>query len=144
MIDSRVGADGMTIRRRRECEKCQFRFSTVEEVTLLDLSVVKRDERKETYSRDKMVRGLEKALEKRDYTDADLQKLINRIERDIQKKYSGEITTLQIGELVMKALKKFDKVAYIRFASVYRLFEDVETFEEELRNLIKKKKRSKK
>lgn len=135
VIDSRLVTDGMAIRRRRECEKCDYRFSTIEEVTLLDLAVVKRDGRREPYSREKLVRGLEKALEKRPYTEMDFQKLVHRIERDIQKKHGSEVTSQQLGEIVMRGLKGFDKVAYIRFASVYRAFEDVATFERELKTL---------
>ncbi len=136
VIDSRLSVDGMNIRRRRECEKCDFRFSTLEEMELLDLTVVKRDGRREAYARDKIVRGLEKALEKRPYTDVSMQQLVHKIERDIQKKRRGELTSKEMGEVVMKQLKTFDKVAYIRFASVYRSFDDVKTFEQELRSLI--------
>jgi transcriptional repressor NrdR len=148
VVDSRLSADGASIRRRRECEKCGFRFSTLEEVELLDLTVVKRDGRRVNYSREKMVRGLEKALEKRPHTEAEFQQLVHRIERDIQKKKRGEITSSDIGEIVMNRLRSFDKVAYIRFASVYRSFEDVETFEDELKKLLgapqKTRKKSKK
>lgn len=136
VVDSRISTDGASIRRRRECEKCGFRFSTLEEIELLDLTVVKRDGRREAYSREKMVRGLEKALEKRPYTEAAFQSLVHKVERDIQKKRRGEITSKDVGELVMKHLRSFDKVAYIRFASVYRSFEDVRTFEDELRKLL--------
>jgi len=136
VVDSRLSSDGASIRRRRECEKCEFRFSTLEEIELLDLTVVKRDGRRVSYSRDKIVRGLEKALEKRPFTETEFQQLVHRIERDIQKKKRGEITSREIGEVVMNRLKAFDKVAYIRFASVYRSFEDVKTFEDELRKLV--------
>ncbi len=140
VVDSRASTDGMAIRRRRECEKCGYRFSTLEEVELLDLTVVKRDGRREAYSRDKLVKGLQKSLEKRPYTEQALKKLIHRIERDIQKKKVGELTSEQLGDIVMRRLKTFDKVAYIRFASVYRSFEDVKTFEKELKSLLKKNK----
>lgn len=140
VIDSRLSVDGMNVRRRRECEACDFRFSTLEEMELLDLTVVKRDGRRESYSREKLVRGLEKSLEKRPFTDLNLQQLVHKIERDIQKKRRGELTTKELGEIVMKHLKGFDKVAYIRFASVYRSFDDVKTFEEELRLLLTGKK----
>src|SRR3989338_404173 len=135
VVDSRISMDGASVRLRRECEKCGFRFSTLEEVELLDLTVIKRDGRRENYSRDKMVRGLEKALEKRPYTDAEFQQVIHRIERDIQKKRRGQLTSGELGEIVMNRLRAFDKVAYIRFASVYRSFEDVKTFETELKKL---------
>ncbi|NBS42028.1 transcriptional repressor NrdR [bacterium] len=141
VIDSRLSVDGMNVRRRRECEACDFRFSTLEEMELLDLTVVKRDGRRESYSREKLMRGLEKSLEKRPYTEADLQQLVHKIERDIQKKRRGELTTKELGEIVMKHLMGFDKVAYIRFASVYRSFDDVKTFEEELRLLLTGKKK---
>lgn len=144
VVDSRVSTDGASVRRRRECEKCGFRFSTFEEVELLDLTVIKRDGRRENYGRDKMVRGLEKALEKRPYTDLAFQKLVHKIERDIQKKRRGQLTTAELGDIVMKHLRTFDKVAYIRFASVYRSFEDVKMFEDELHKLIRKRKQASK
>ncbi|MBU0649030.1 transcriptional regulator NrdR [Patescibacteria group bacterium] len=143
VVDSRISTDGLSIRRRRECNKCAFRFSTIEEVELLDLMVVKRDGRREAYSRDNIVNGLKKALEKRSYTEAGFKKLVHNIERDIQKKKRAELTSQQIGEIVMKRLKGFDKVAYIRFASVYRSFEDVKTFQKELNKLLKKDKKKK-
>jgi len=135
VVDSRISTDGASVRRRRECETCGFRFSTLEEVELLDLTVVKRDGRRENYSREKLVRGLEKALQKRPYTDTQFQALVHRVERDIQKKKRGQLTSREIGEIVMNRLRAFDKVAYIRFASVYRSFEDVQTFEKELKSL---------
>lgn len=136
VIDSRLSADGMSIRRRRECEKCTYRFSTMEETELLDLTLVKRDGRHEPYSREKLERGLRKALEKRPYTDVDFKKLVHAIERDIQKKKHDELRSSAVGEVVMKRLKAFDQVAYIRFASVYRAFEDVNTFQQELNKLV--------
>ncbi|MEK7422513.1 MAG: ATP cone domain-containing protein, partial [Actinomycetota bacterium] len=117
-------------------------FSTLEEIELLDLTVVKRDGRRENYSREKLSRGLEKALEKRPYTDVGFQKLVHKIERDIQKKRRGQLTTAELGDIVMKHLRLFDKVAYIRFASVYRSFEDVKTFESELKKLLGEQKRA--
>ncbi len=136
VIDSRISSEGVSVRRRRECEKCGFRFSTAEDVELLDLVVVKRDGTREAYAREKIVRGLEKALEKRSYTDAAFQQLIHKIERDIQKKFRNQITSKDLGEVVINRLKGFDKVAYIRFASVYRSFEDVDTFQKELKHLL--------
>lgn len=142
VVDSRVSSDGTSIRRRRECEKCGYRFSTIEELEILDLMVVKRDGHRETYSRDKLIRGLEKALEKRSYTDQRFKKLVHALERDIQKKRRTEVTSDEIGQLVMKHLKRFDKVAYIRFISVYLSFEDLDAFETELKKLARKKKRT--
>lgn len=143
VVDSRASGDGLAVRRRRECEKCEYRFSTLEEVELLGLTVVKRDGRRVAYSRDKILKGLEKSLEKRPYESDDLKKIIHRIERDIQKKKTNEFSSEKLGELVMKHLKGFDKVAYIRFASVYRSFEDVQTFEKELKALLRKKRAKK-
>jgi transcriptional repressor NrdR len=138
-VDSRLSKDGMSVRRRRECErtKCAYRFTTIEEGQILDLSVVKRTGAHEPYLREKLVSGLKKALEKRSYTDEDFRALVSHIERDIQKRRSSEVTSLQIGEFVMKHLRHFDKVAYIRFASVYYSFEDLDKFEDELRKFGK-------
>lgn len=137
VVDSRLATDGMSIRRRRECEKhrCGFRFSTVEEIELLDCTVVKRNGRHEAYSREKMESGLKKSLEKRPYTQAQFRTLVHEIERDIQKERGGEITSGTIGDIVMRHLKQFDKVAYIRFASVYHSFEGLEMFEKELKDM---------
>ena len=142
VVDSRLAQEGTSIRRRRQCEKCDYRFSTSEEVELLGLTVVKRDGRRVPYDREKILRGLERSLEKRSYTEAAFKKLVHNIERDIQKKKTGEITSADLGEIVMKRLRQFDKVAYIRFASVYRSFEDVKSFEQVLDSLRKRKKRS--
>lgn len=136
VVDSRLLPEGLSIRRRRECEKCQFRFSTLEDIELLDLTVVKRDGVREIYNRGKIESGLRKSLEKRPYTADNFQLLIHAIERDIQKRKKREMTTQDIGEIVMNKLKGFDKIAYIRFASVYRAFEDVETFQKELSSLL--------
>ncbi len=137
VVDSRVAADGLSIRRRRECLKCGFRFSTYEEVEILDLTVVKRDGRKETYLRAKLVKGLKSAFEKRPITEEKFKKLINLIERDLQALRKNEILSEQIGQIVMKQLKKMDQVAYIRFASVYQSFKDAQSFKRELNKLIK-------
>jgi len=113
-----VATDGSSIRRRRECLKCGFRFSTYEEIEILDLTVIKRDGSKEVYDKDKLVRGLKKALEKRPITEEKFKQLVNSVERDIQALRKNEITSNQIGQIVMKYLRKVDQVAYIRFASV--------------------------
>lgn len=145
VVDSRVAGDGLSIRRRRECQKCNFRFSTYEEVEILDLMIVKRNGAKESYSRDKLAKGLRKSLEKRPITDDQFKKLTHAIERDLQILRKGEVTTMQIGQLVMKHLKKVDQVAYIRFASVYESFKDAAEFKRELNKLIQEKdKKSKK
>lgn len=136
VLDSRPVEEGSAIRRRRECEKCQFRFSTYEEMEILDLYVKKKDGRKELFSREKLERSIRLPMDKRPHTDETLKKLISGIEIEIQKKAKdSEIASTEIGEIVMKKLKKVDKVAYIRFAAVYRQFEDVEEFKEELKKL---------
>ncbi len=139
VVDSREGSDGITIRRRRECLKCGFRFSTYEQVELLDVTVIKRDGRKEAYAREKLENGLKKAFEKRPISDEDFRILVNKIERNIQARKKSEITSEEIGELVTKELKKKDPVAYLRFASVYRAFKDLETFQREINSVFKKK-----
>ncbi len=118
--------------------ECEYRFSTVEETEILDLALVKRDGRREPYQRQKLENGLRKALEKRPYEAEAFNSLAGSIERDIQKLKKDEITSEEIGEIVMEHLKKFDTVAYIRFASVYRSFADVATFQQELDKLLVK------
>ena len=140
VVDSRVASDGLSIRRRRECLKCGFRFSTYEEVEILDLSVIKRDGRKESYSRDKIIKGLRRALEKRPITDDNFKKLINLIERDLQVLRQNEVASEQIGQIVMNHLRRLDQVAYIRFASVHQSFKDAQTFRRELNKLLTGKK----
>lgn len=136
VLDSRPVEDGSAIRRRRECDKCEFRFSTYEEIEILGLTVIKKDGRKELFSKEKMERGIRRAFEKRPVSEDSLKKLVSSIEIDIQKKAKdAEIKSEEIGEIVMKKIKKLDKVAYIRFASVYRKFEDVDEFKEELKKL---------
>lgn len=139
VIDSRVASDGLSIRRRRECLKCSFRFSTYEEIELLDLIIVKRDGRRESYSREKLVGGLKKSCEKRPITEDRFKRLINAIERDLQRLKKSEITSSQIGQMAMKNLKKLDTVAYIRYASVYESFKDAQEFRKEINKLIKNK-----
>jgi len=143
VLDTRLSQDGTSIRRRRQCDKCEYRFSTLEEVELLNFTIVKRNGTREVYHRDKMERGLKRALEKRPHTAADFRGLVHAIERDLQRMNNNEITSQSIGEVVMDHLKRFDKVAYIRFASVYRSFEDVETFQTELDRLSSNKARGK-
>lgn len=140
VIDSRLWQGGMSIRRRRQCLKCHFRFSTVEESEILDLTVVKRDGRREAYMREKLESGLRKALQKRPITAEAFRELVNQIERDLQRRKKSEVTTRDIGEIVMNRLKHVDTVAYIRFASVYRAFEDVKTFQEALEHLAQSSK----
>ncbi len=141
VIDSRLSGGGFNIRRRRECLKCKMRFSTLETIEILDLVVIKRDGRRESYNRDKIVKGLRTSLEKRSYLEEGFQKLVAEIEREITKVSKGEITSKILGDIVMKKLKNFDQVAYIRYASVYRSFKDAQTFQTELNRLLKKNKK---
>ena len=136
VLDSRPVEEGSAIRRRRECDKCGFRFSTYEEIEILDLAVLKKSGEQQTFSKEKLERGIRRALEKREHSEDALRKLVSSIELEIQKKAKdGKIKSLEIGEIVMKKLKKLDKVAYIRFASVYRQFDDLDEFKEELKKL---------
>ncbi len=136
VIDSRVASDGLSIRRRRECESCAFRFSTYEEVEILDLQVQKRSGNIEPYSREKLESGLTKAFEKRPVTREELKQLISEIEQEIQKKIKdNKIESKEIGNIVVRKLKKYDAIAYLRFASVYRNFENVSEFKKELAKL---------
>ena len=139
VVDTRPTDDNYAVRRRRECEKCGLRFSTVEEVELLDIIVVKRNGERQSYMRDKVEDGVRRSLTKRPFTQEKFHRLLNAIERDVQKKKKREIASGEIGEIVMRHLHSFDKVAYIRFASVYRDFKDVKTFEKELKKLTKKR-----
>lgn len=139
VVDSRLAQDGLAVKRRRECEKCNYRFSTIEETELLDIVIVKRNGNRESYERSKLSKGILQSLAKRPYTQDKFDKLIYNIERDLQKKKKREITSEEVGEVVMKYLKKFDKIAYIRFASIYRSFQDVNKFSSEIKSLKKHK-----
>ncbi|MBP7992098.1 MAG: transcriptional repressor NrdR [Candidatus Magasanikbacteria bacterium] len=137
VVDSRLTSDSASIRRRRECTKCAYRFSTIEEMELLDIVVVKNNGRREAYSRNKLEKGIQQALTKRPVTEDQFDQLIHAIESDIQKKKQREVTSKDLGEMVMRHLRKFDKVAYIRFASIYRAFTDVKGFQSEVSSLEK-------
>ncbi len=143
VTDSRVINDGFSIKRRRECDKCSYRFSTREDIEIFDLTVVKRDGRREPYSKDKLMSGLQHSLHKLPVTQEAFHRLVQNIERDIHKKKHREITSSEIGEIIIKRLRKFNKVAYIRFASVYRSFQDVSGFEKEIKDLLGRKKKGK-
>ncbi|MFH1536507.1 MAG: transcriptional regulator NrdR [Patescibacteria group bacterium] len=144
VVDSRVLEENIAIRRRRECEKCGFRFSTMEEVEILNLTVVKSDGVEEPYNKEKLAISLQKSLEKRPITSEKLKRVIQGIEQDVQNKAKNDkISSEAVGEIVMKHLKRVDKVAYIRYASVYREFEDIETFKKEVNKLINGKKKKK-
>lgn len=131
VIDSRDTNDGKAIRRRRECEKCQARFSTYEEVEIMRLSVLKKDGRKEEYDKKKIESGIRKSLEKRPVSEDRINKIIGDIEYEIQSKENNEITSKEIGKIVLEKLKETDDVAYLRFASVYKSFGSAESFRKE-------------
>lgn len=131
VIDSRDTNDGKAIRRRRECEKCQARFSTYEEVEIMRLSVLKKDGGKEEYDKKKIESGIRKSLEKRPVSEEKINKIIGDIEYEIQAKENCEITSKEIGRIVLEKLKETDDVAYLRFASVYKSFGSAESFRKE-------------
>lgn len=139
VIDSRPTDEGSAIRRRRECSKCQKRFTTYEKVESVPLIVVKKDGTRQAFDRDKLLNGLLRAVEKRPVPVHDLEMLVDEIESQIHNTLRREITSREIGEMVMSRLKNMDEVAYVRFASVYRQFKDINTFMEELRKLLKEK-----
>lgn len=144
VLDSRVMDEGVAIRRRRECPKCNFRFSTKEQGEILNLKVKKQDGRLEPYDTAKMERGVRIALEKRLEDTERFEKLVAGIERDIQLAAKADtIESKVIGDIVMRHLKKIDKIAYIRFASVYQDFEDLVTFQEEVERLLSKRSKKK-
>ena len=135
VLDTRPVDDERSIRRRRECTKCQYRFTSYEVVERVPLIVLKRDGSREEFNRSKIMAGLDKACQKRPVSDAQRKDLVDRIEADFRNRVHGEITTQEIGERIMMALRGLDEVAYIRFVSVYRKFEDVDSFIEELNSL---------
>ena len=136
VIDSRPADDGDSIRRRRECDACGKRFTTYEKVETLPVIVIKKDENREPYDRSKIEGGVLRACHKRPIPVDDVGRLVDEIEAVIFNKEVREISTREIGELVMEKLKKLDSVAYVRFASVYREFKDVNTFMDELKKLL--------
>lgn len=138
VTDTRESADLDTTRRRRECLKCNKRFTTYERVEMLDLRVVKKDGSIEAFDRNKLMRGIVRACEKRPIKIEKIERLVDDIESDLRKQDSTEIPSKVIGEIAMEKLRQLDKIAYIRFASVYREFTDVKSFQKELTKLLKK------
>ena len=138
VLDSRPANDNKSIRRRRECEKCSRRFTTFETVEETPLIVVKKDGRREEFSRDKILRGLLRACEKRPVPMDRLEVIVSEVEREVRKTAQAEVESRLIGELVMEKLYHVDDVAYVRFASVYRQFKDINMFLKELNMLINK------
>ncbi|MBE5772416.1 MAG: transcriptional regulator NrdR [Clostridiales bacterium] len=136
VVDSRQSEDGFYIRRRRECENCQRRFTTYERIDLVPLMVIKKDKTREAFDVEKLRSGIAKACEKRPVSVKEVDALARDIERQLNNQPDSEITSKAIGELVMDGLKKLDEVAYVRFASVYRQFRDIQTFRDELNKLL--------
>ena len=136
VVDSRPTQDGASIRRRRECLSCQKRFTTFEIVEALQTIVVKKDGSKEVFDRTKLLSGVLKACQKR---PVDPEVIVSEIEAELQNSLNQEVSSRELGEMVMRKLKSVDKVAYVRFASVYREFQDIETFFEELKGLKEEK-----
>ncbi|SEL77290.1 transcriptional repressor NrdR [Alkalibacterium putridalgicola] len=140
VIDSRPADDGRAIRRRRECENCSFRFTTFERIEQSAILVVKKNGNREEFSREKLLRGIRRACEKRPVTAEDQENIVNKVERKIRDLGLSEVPSTKIGEYVMEELVDLDDVAYIRFASVYRQFKDIEVFMQEMKELEKKRK----
>lgn len=139
VVDSRHSDDGTSIRRRRECLACQKRFTTYETVESLPMVVIKKDNSRQSFDRSKILSGMVKACEKRPVTMADLERAVDEIEQIIQNSLDREVSTVHIGELVMERLKPLDEVAYVRFASVYRQFKDINSFMQELNKILAEK-----
>ncbi|MBE6955512.1 MAG: transcriptional repressor NrdR [Ruminococcaceae bacterium] len=139
VVDSRHSEDGASIRRRRECLKCGKRFTTYELVESLPIVVVKRDGSRQSFNRQKILNGMLRACEKRPVSLAAMETAVDEIEQIIQNSLEREISTEEIGELVMERLKKMDEVSYVRFASVYRQFKDLNSFVQELNQMLAEK-----
>jgi transcriptional repressor NrdR len=139
VVDSRDVRDGSEIRRRRECASCERRFTTYERVDEVPLTVVKRDGRRESFDREKLLNGLLRACEKRPVPRKDLVAVVDAVESRLAAKDVREMSTEDIGSMVIEELRRLDQVAYVRFASVYRRFEDVSQFMDELKGLLSKK-----
>jgi len=141
VVDSRLSAEGTSIRRRRECLKCEKRFTTYEYVEHVPLMVVKKDGRRQPFDREKIISGLVKACEKRPVSIDKIEEMTVDIERTIQKRYDREVNSKDLGEIIMEKLAMLDEVAYVRFASVYRHFRDVNQFMDELKLILDKEKK---
>ncbi|MXQ49362.1 transcriptional repressor NrdR [Streptococcus pneumoniae] len=135
VVDSRQAEEGTTIRRRRECDHCQNRFTTFERVEELPLLVVKKDGTREAFSRDKILHGIIMSAQKRPVSSEDIENVISRIEQTIRSNYENEVPSTVIGNMVMDELAELDEITYVRFASVYRSFKDVDEIEELLQQI---------
>ena len=137
VVETRASEDVDTIRRRRECLKCEKRFTTYERIENVNLVVIKKDGKREQFDRDKLKRGIVRSCEKTAVSMEEIEKIVTEIERELRGADSVEIESKKIGQMVASRLKKIDKVAYIRFSSVFKRFVDIEDFEEEVKRLIK-------
>ena len=135
VIDSRQAEDGNTIRRRRECEQCHTRFTTFERIEELPLLVIKKDGTREQFSRDKIFNGIMMSAQKRPVSSSDIEKVVDQIEQTVRRQYDSEVQSEVIGNLVMDALADLDEITYVRFASVYRSFKDVDEIEDLLQQI---------
>lgn len=135
VVDSRDISDGRTIRRRRECERCSRRFTTYEELESLKIVVIKRDGRRQEYSREKLQFGLRKAFEKRPVAEEQVEKILNEVEYALHSRHIKEVLSREIGKMAMQRIKKVDEVAYLRFASVYKSFGSASSFQREIERL---------
>lgn len=136
VVDSRESRDGLAVRRRRECLSCSRRFTSYEEIEDIPYMVVKNDGSREDFDRKKLLAGLHRACQKRPIPVTELQGIVDEVEQKLHEQEDREISTREIGTVIMRRLKKLDQVAYVRFASVYRKFEDVDAFMEELQKLV--------
>lgn len=139
VVDSRPADEGRAIRRRRECENCRYRFTTFERIERIPLLVVKKNGDREEFNREKLLRGIIRSCEKRPVPMDQIEKIVSEIENDVRNLGDNEVSSTVIGEYVMSKLAKVDDVAYIRFASVYRQFKDIDVFMEEMKELERKK-----
>lgn len=139
VVDSRHSEDGLSIRRRRECLVCQRRFTTYEIVESLPIIVVKRDGSRQNFDRNKIIKSMVRAFDKRQVETADIDRIATEIEQTLQNSLEREVSTDRIGEMVMERIKPLDEVAYIRFASVYRRFQDVRSFMHEINQFLEEK-----
>jgi len=135
VIDTREINEGLQVRRRRECLNCGKRFTTYEEIEMKPLIVIKKDGRREKFNREKIFTGIQKACEKRPISTEEIEKIIMEIEQELRQKFDREVPSKEIGKIIIKKLKKIDKVAYIRFASVYREFQDISEFKKEIEKI---------
>lgn len=141
VVDTRSTDDGFKIRRRRECIECGYRFTTYEKIEETQIVVIKRDGTRQGYNRDKIINGLIRACDKRSVSLEQIEQIADKVEKQLYNTFQNEVSTEVIGELVMNELQDVDDVAYVRFASVYRQFKDINTFMDELKKILDEKKK---